>query len=272
MCATGAVAGRQLAVAQDAADPHRRARGPAFACRPSPGTRPPPGRCARRRRRRRRSRLAPRPLPSALRRLPLEHLERRQAPVRAHDAAAGMRGRAVHPEPVDRRSVARVARYGTIEEELLQRQLTLEDVALGEPELALDVLRRQHLLVQDEAADVRGAFLDRVEHRLAERVPRRIVPFALGQVVGRVLHEAAHDVLAGRRHRRVDERRDDHVDVRPAAEPPVLGVVVGPLHVVERRAEADRAPRRCSPAPGRQVKSGRPSSARFTFPDDPRNL
>ena len=31
------------------------------------------------------------------------------------------------------------------------------------------------------------------------------------------------------------------------------------------------APRRCSPRPGRQVRSGSPSSARFTLPDDPRN-
>ena len=48
-------------------------------------------------------------------------------------------------------------------------------------------------------------------------------------------------MLAGRGHGRVDERRDDHVDVGPAAPAPVLGVVVGALHVVDRRAEADRA-------------------------------
>ncbi len=59
---------------------------------------------------------------------------------------------------------------------------------------------------------------------------------------GRVLHEAAHDVLARRRHARVDERGDDDVDVGPAAEAPGLGVVVGLLHVVERGREADGAP------------------------------
>ena len=32
------------------------------------------------------------------------------------------------------------------------------------------------------------------------------------------------------------------------------------------------APRRCSPGPGRQVKSGRPSSARFTLPEEPAEL
>ena len=36
--------------------------------------------------------------------------------------------------------------------------------------------------------------------------------------------------------------------------------------------EIEMAPRKCGPDPGRQVKLGRSSSARFTFPDDPRNL
>ena len=47
--------------------------------------------------------------------------------------------------------------------------------------------------------------------------------------------------LPGGAMRRVDERRDDHVDVRPAAEAAGLGVVVGLLHVVERGREADGA-------------------------------
>ena len=36
--------------------------------------------------------------------------------------------------------------------------------------------------------------------------------------------------------------------------------------------EIEIAPRRCAPSPGRHVKSGKPSSARFTLPDEPRNL
>ena len=63
----------------------------------------------------------------------------------------------------------------------------------------------------------------------------------LGELVRRVLDEAADDVLAGRRHGRVDQGRDDHVDVGAPAEAAGLGVVVGPLHVVERGAEADGA-------------------------------
>src|SRR5580765_7140998 len=35
--------------------------------------------------------------------------------------------------------------------------------------------------------------------------------------------------------------------------------------------EMDNAPRKCAPSPGKHLNSGSPSSARFSFPDDPRN-
>ena len=36
--------------------------------------------------------------------------------------------------------------------------------------------------------------------------------------------------------------------------------------------EIEIAPRRCAPGPGSDVKSGRPSRAKLTLPDDPRSL
>src|SRR5882724_506303 len=36
--------------------------------------------------------------------------------------------------------------------------------------------------------------------------------------------------------------------------------------------EIESAPRKCAPSPGRHLNSGRPSNARFTFPDEPRYL
>src|SRR6266550_8973887 len=36
--------------------------------------------------------------------------------------------------------------------------------------------------------------------------------------------------------------------------------------------EIEIAPRKCAPGPGMQVKFGRRSSARFTLPEEPRNL
>ncbi len=114
----------------------------------------------------------------------------------------------------DRRLVARPAGRRTQEEQLLERQLALEDVPFRQPELALDVERRQHLPVQDDVADVRRVLGDRVDDGVAERLAL-LVPRGRLQFVRRVLHEAREDVLARRRHRRIGERRNHHVDVRP---------------------------------------------------------
>ena len=92
------------------------------------------------------------------------------------------------------------------------------------------------------------------------------------QLVRRVLDEAADHVLAGRRHRRVDERRDDHVDVRLPRRIGRTSRRRRPCSISSIDGQNEIAPRRCSPAPGRHVKSGRRSTARFTLPDEPRNL
>src|SRR3954447_26858371 len=89
-----------------------------------------------------------------------EYLQRRDPSGRPHDAAPGMRGGAAHPEVLDRRPIARPSGNRAVEEELLERELALEDVALRQAEVALDVERRQHLLVEDDVADVRRALLD----------------------------------------------------------------------------------------------------------------
>src|SRR5689334_5306501 len=169
----------------------------------------------------------------------LQDLLRGVLAVGAHDPAARVRRGAAHVEAADGRAVLRPPGSGAEEEELLERQLALEDVALGQAELALDVERREDLPVLDDALDVRRVLRDRVDDRVAERVAF-LVPVAL-QVVGRVLDEARHDVLARRRERRIGERRDDHVDVRAAREPSVLGVVVRTLHVLDGRRDRDRA-------------------------------
>ena len=119
--------------------------------------------------------------------------------------------------------------------------------------------------MQHERADVGRVLGERVDHRVAERFALRR-PSVAAQVIGRVLHEARHHVLARRRHARVDHDGDDDVHVRPAREGAVLRVVVGALEVIDARRDRDGAAR-CGPAPGRQLKSGRPSSARFTLAD-----
>jgi len=90
----------------------------------------------------------------------------------------------------------------------------------------------EDLAVEDELLQVGRVLGDRVHHRVAEGFAL-LVPGPFPQLVGRVLHEAGQDVLAGRRHRRVGQGGDDHVDVRARGELAVLGLVVGPLHVFD---------------------------------------
>ena len=61
------------------------------------------------------------------------------------DSAARVRSRATLIESVDRCPILRVSRRWSKKEELIERQLTLKDVALSEPGDPLDVGRLQHL-------------------------------------------------------------------------------------------------------------------------------
>src|SRR3546814_7086533 len=84
-------------------------------------------------------------------------------------------------------------------EHLVEGQLALEDVAFGEADLALDIPGRAHLLVQDEVAEVGAVAGDLGDDGLRQSLARRPIPrLAGGQLVGRVLHEDRHPVLAGR--------------------------------------------------------------------------
>src|SRR5215469_2131573 len=71
----------------------------------------------------------------------LENFQRRQTAVRAHDAAAWVGGRSAHVEILNRRPILRPSRNRPQEEELLQRKLTLEDVAFAQSPLALQIER-----------------------------------------------------------------------------------------------------------------------------------
>src|SRR3989304_4703264 len=131
----------------------------------------------------------------------LQVLHGGQAAVGAHDPAARVGRGAAQPEIADGRPEAGVAGHRSAEEELLESQLALEDVALGQADDALHVERRVHLAPDDDLPDVRRPLGDGVDDRVAEGFAL-VVPGAQARVqpVRRVLHEAADDVLAGRRH------------------------------------------------------------------------
>ena len=106
-----------------------------------------------------------------------QDLEGGDPAVRAHDPAARMGRGAGQPEVADRRPEAGPAGHGPAEEQLLERELALEDVALGEAGRPLDVERCHHLAMEDLRGQVRRELGDPVDHRVAERLAL-VVPAA----------------------------------------------------------------------------------------------
>ncbi len=159
---------------------------------------------------------------------------------RAHDAAAGMCGGTAHIEVVDRRAVVGPPGHGAEEEKLFEGELALKDITLGETEFALEIERGENLAADDNFFDVGSVLGDGVDDGVAEGLAL-LVPVALRELVGRILHEAGENVLARGRDTGVGEAGDDHVDVGLAGVAAVLGVVVGALHVLDARGNGNCA-------------------------------
>ena len=152
-----------------------------------------------------------------------------------------MGSRAALPVAVDRGAVLGPRRHRPQEEQLLEGQLSLEDVALGEPRDALDVGGRQDLAMENARRQIGRVASQGGDHRVPEGLALGVVPAAV-QGVGRILDEDAHHVLARWCHAGIDHRRDHDVHVRVARELAILRVVVGALQVCEARADRDRSP------------------------------
>ena len=91
---------------------------------------------------------------------------------------------------------------------MLQRQLALEDVSFAQSEFAFEIERRHNLTVQNDVFDIRRIFGNRVDHCIAKLFFLGVPVEAGREFVGRVLHEARHDVLARRRNRGIGQRRE----------------------------------------------------------------
>ena len=158
----------------------------------------------------------------------------------AHDAAAGVCRGAAHIKVVDGSAVISPAGNGAKEKKLLEGEFALENVALREAEFALEVERREDLAAGDDFFDVGGMLGDGVDDGIAEGFAL-LVPGAFGKFVWRVLNEAGHHVLAGRRDARIGEAGDDDIDVGFARKIAVLRVVVGALHVLDAGGDGNCA-------------------------------
>ena len=138
-------------------------------------------------------------------------------------------------------------------------------------QVALEIERRQHLAVQDDVLQVRRVLRQRVDDGVAERLAL-LVPRPFSERVRRVLDEARHHVLAGRRHGRIGQRSESPCPCTAAARtartsPRRRRAPCSRRRARSRSRRADAVRRRAA-----HVKSGSASSARFTLPDEPRNL
>src|SRR5207249_5876830 len=112
----------------------------------------------------------------------------------AHDATPRMRPRTTEIEVANGGAIARPAGHRAEAEELVQAQLTMENVAAGETILPLHVQRRDNLAMHDSRADIRGIGHQRVEAVIGEAL-LEVVPRALAQGIRGILHKDRHEML-----------------------------------------------------------------------------
>src|SRR4051812_34729628 len=80
------------------------------------------------------------------------------------------------------------------EEQLVEAEIAMKNVAARETVLTFHVQGGEHLALHNGRADVRRIRRQRVDAVIGEAF-LEIVPGALAQRVGRILHEDRHDVL-----------------------------------------------------------------------------
>ena len=124
----------------------------------------------------------------------------------------------------------RISRHGAIEEKLVEGEFALENVALGEANFGFKFAWRAHFRMQHQFLETRRVVLNLVENGLAKGIAVVVRPLPAFESRWRILHEAAHEVLARRRHRGVDGGGDHHVEEGITGEMPGLPVVIGHLH------------------------------------------
>ena len=141
---------------------------------------------------------------------------------------------AAHIHARHRSAVLGVTREGAIEQQLVEGEFTLENIALGEADLGLYFPGGTRFAVQNQAFEIGAMGRYLVDHRLLESGPVGVGPLPAVDPRRRVLHEHGHHMLAGGRHGGVGLGGDQHIDVgvlRPGAR---LPVVVGALQSLQR--------------------------------------
>src|SRR5215212_2679483 len=144
-------------------------------------------------------------------------------------AVGGRRGLVETP---NRSPVVRVTGGWPHVEELLGRELAMEDVAPDEPEVLLHVVGPYHLAVQYRLLQVRRQLAVAVDHTI--RISLELLPVGLlGPLVRDPLRKERHDVVPLGAERTVEHRGNNAVGERPARRHPAPGVLESLLYVVD---------------------------------------
>ena len=115
-------------------------------------------------------------------------------------------------------SELRPSRCGSLNKELVESQLSLKYVALGETELLLALPWRQNLPMKNQVFDVGRKLAEGVDDGIAE-VLALVFPVASFEFVAGVLDEQRQHVLARRSHRGVAHRGHHRVALDLAVAP-----------------------------------------------------
>src|SRR5215467_6783208 len=128
----------------------------------------------------------------------------------AGHTAPGMRAGAAQVQPVYRGGVPSPPGHRPHMKQLVDPDVAMEDVALGQRVSPLEVERSEHLPCDYRARHVRGRLGDPRQDLVAKLVGAP-VPVTLREAVRHVLHKAGHHVPAFRGKRAVDVRGDHAV-------------------------------------------------------------
>src|SRR5215213_1909599 len=148
------------------------------------------------------------------------------------DATTGVGRRGGLVEAPDRSPVICVTGGWSHVEELLGRELAVEDVAPDEPDILLHVVRPEDLAVQDRSLQVGRQLAVAVDHPV--RVRLELFPVGLlGPFVRDPLRKERHYVVPVGTERPVEHRGYDAVGERPARGFPAARILEGLLDVVD---------------------------------------
>ena len=114
------------------------------------------------------------------------------------------------------------------------------------------ICRRDHA-----PGEARRIVIDRPDHQIGDLVAMIVPGGAVGKLRRHMLAEQARDMGALRRQRGIERRGDQHLDDRLAAPAMFAGVVIGAVHIGERRCDDDARGMMIADLAAGQAREGR---------------